>query len=335
MALTLAIKPGTTHTLIYVAGHGLVLKEPTLTAFDGKSCRRVRAVGYEALAMRGKAPGVNVISPIREGIVVEPEIFTLMLKEYIGKIFENNVFKPRLRAIVSIPLGLTLTEREMYEDALIEAGIGSVTLVPGVILSAIGADMPVGTGKGMLNINMGGGRTDIALISYGGIINGCGVGIGGGAFDKAIVDYLVGKYGIRISFDAAKKLREDIGSLYDNDISNQTVSGMDINSNVPEFATVYALDIRDVIKPYLSRICDLTKTIIKSCPADIANDLMEGGISLTGGVSNMPGIKEFFMKTFDLPVKSYENPEYLQIVGAGKLISDDKLLEELVNGGSV
>lgn len=334
MTLNIAIKPGSTYTSIYVSGHGLVLKEPTLAAFDGK-IKRIRAVGFEALAMRGKAPNVTVVSPISEGIIVEPEIFTAMLKEYLAKIYEDAFFKPRLRAIVSIPLGLSVSERETYEDAFTDAGISSVTFVPGVMLAAIGADLPVGTGRGMLDINIGGGRTEIALLSYGGIINGCGAGIGGSTFDKALVDYVVGKYGVRISLESACKLREDIGTLHNNDIASCNVSGMDINSNVPEIATVYALDILDVVKPYMLRICDLAKSIIKSCPAGIANDLMDGGIALTGGASNLPGIEELFMEQLMLPVRTFHRPEYLQIIGAGKLINNDELMKQLIAGGAV
>lgn len=334
MTTTIAIKPGSMFTSIYVEGHGLVLREPTLAAY-GKNSRKVRAVGYEALEMRGKAPNISVVSPISEGIICEPEVFSLILKEFLVRIFEDSFFMPRLNAIVSIPLGLSVSEREIYEDAVFDAGVKSVTLVPGVVLSAIGADLPVGTARGMLNVNLGGGRTDMALLSYGGIINGCGVALGGITFDKAISDYLVGRYGIRISLETARQLREDVGSLLENDMAASTISGMNINTNIPVLACIYASDIREVVRPYLMRICDLTKTIIKSCPTTIANDLMAGGISLTGGISNMLGIREFFMEMLGLPVRIYDKPEYLQILGAGKLISNDDLFEQLEKGGSV
>lgn len=331
---TIAIKPGSTYTSIYVEGHGLVLREPTLAAYS-KNSRRIRAVGYEALEMRGKAPNIRVVSPLSEGIICDPESFSLMLREFLAKIFEDRFFRPRLDAVVSIPLGLSVSEREMYEDAVFDAGVRQVTLVPGVVLSAIGADLPVGTGRGMLNVNLGGGRTDMALLTYGGIINGCGVALGGITFDKAVSDYLVGRYGIRIEPETARKLREDVGSLIENDMAASTISGMNINANVPELGIIYATDVREVIKPYLMRICDLVKTIVKSCPASVARDLMESGISLTGGVSNTLGIREFFMNALGLPVRIYDRPEYLQIVGAGKLIGNEELMEQLVKGGSI
>lgn len=333
---TIAIKPGSTYTTIYLSGHGPVLKEPTVAAIENTDKKRIRAVGYEALAMRGKAPNVTVVSPVSEGIIVEPEIFTLMLKEFLMKICpENAFFKPRYKAIVSIPMGLSVEEREAYEEVFLDADISSVTLVPAIVLSAIGADMPVGTGKGMLAVNIGGGRTEAALLSYGGIIKGCGVGIGGQLFDKALVDSIIGKYGIKISLDDARKLREEIGTLYENDIASMTVSGKDIVSNVPGSAIVYALDIREVVLPYFVRICDLVKTIIKSCPPSAAIDLISEGIAITGGVSNIPGIDRLFTQQLELPVKVFERPEYLQIIGAGKLLNNDELLSQLISGGSV
>ncbi|MCH5164433.1 MAG: rod shape-determining protein [Clostridiales bacterium] len=336
MALSIAIKPGSTFTSIYVSGHGLVLKEPTLAAFDINDKKRIRAVGYEALAMRGKAHNVTVVSPVNEGVITEPEIFSLMLREYLNKLSsEEAIFRPRYKAIVGIPLGLSIAEREMYEETFLEAGVHSITLVPSIILSAIGADLPVSTGKGMLAINIGGGRTELALISYGGIINGCGVGIGGLSLDKALVDHVMRKYNAKITLDEATKIREEIGSLYDNDIASRTVSGMDIMSKVPEFVSVGAYDVREVVLPYFIRICDLAKTIVRSCPASIAHDIMSGGVAITGGVSNIPGIDALFAERIQLPIKAFQRPEYLQIVGAGKLLANDELLYQLIDGGAV
>lgn len=336
MAVNIAVKPGSTYTSIYVSGHGLVLKEPTLAAFDGKDLKRLRAVGDDALVLQGKAPNTTFISPIKDGIITDPEIYTLMLKEFLLKICPSDaIFKPRYKAIISIPIGLSVSEREMYEEVFSEAGIYSITLVPNIVLSAIGADLPVGTGKGMLAINIGGGRTEVALLSCGGIINGCGVSLGGLTLDKALVDYIAGKYNIRISLSQAAKVREEIGTLYDNDIAFMEVSGMDINSVTPCYASVYALDVREVVVPYFLRICDLAKTIIKSCPASIANDLMNGNIVITGGVSNIPGIEAFFTERLSLPVKTFMHPEYTQIIGAGKLLSNDELLSQLIEGGSI
>lgn len=333
---TIAIKPGSTYTSIYVSGHGLVLKEPTVAAFDENNRKHVRAVGHEALAMRGKAPNVTVISPVSEGVISEPEIFAMMLKCFLDKICPiDAVFRPRYKAIVAIPLGLSMEEREMYEDVMLDAGIRSVTLVPSVVLSAIGADLPVGTGNGMISVNIGGGRTEVALLSYGGIIDGCGVGIGGQILDEALVDYTTGKYGVRIGVDQARKVREEIGSLYDNDKACMTVGGMNVASNVPETVNIYALDVRDVALPYFMRICDLVKTIIKGCPVNVANDIMNNGIIITGGVSNIHGIDVLFMEQLGLPVKIYTRPQYLQIVGAGKLLTNDELMNQLITGGSV
>ncbi len=333
--VTIAIKPGSTYTSIYVADQGLVLKEPSVVAFDVKSKKKLRAVGYEAIAMRDSALGVTVLSPINEGIISEPELYTLMLKEFLGKICPvDAILRPRYEAIVGIPMGLSLEEREMYENVMIEAGIMGVTLVPNIILAAIGADLPVGTGRGMV-INIGGGRTEIALISGGGILNGCGVSIGGDAMDKAIVQFTASKYNMNISRENACKLRQEIGTLCEYDMASSVVSGIDITSKVPESASIPAYEIREVILPYYMRICDLAKTIIRSCPANIVRDIIGGEIAITGGASNIPGIDTLFMRQLSLPVKVFLRPEYIQMTGAKRLLNNNELMQKLVDGGLV
>lgn len=336
MVVNIAVKPGSTFTMIYVAGHGLVLKEPTVVAVDSNDKEKIRAFGYEALALRGKAPNVTVLSPISDGIICEPAIFSKLLKEFLVKISPDGaLFPPRYKAIVSVPLGLNENEREMYEDAFLDAGIVGVTLVPGIVLSAIGADLPVSAGKGMLAVNIGGGKTEIALLSCGGIINGCGIALGGNVFDKALVDFVAEKYNIRISSDTATKIREEIGTLHENDVARITVSGMDKKSNIPAVATVCARDVLDVVKPYFIRICEIIMTIIKSCPEGIARDLFGCGVTITGGASKIPGIDKLFKEQLTLPVNIVEYPEYVQIKGAGKLLGNQELMDSLIAGGAV
>lgn len=333
---TIAIKPGSTYTSIYVSGQGLVLKEPSVVAFDLKSKKKLRAVGCEAIAMRDSAPDVTVLSPMNEGIISEPELYTLMLKEFLNKICPlEALFRPRYEAVVGVPIGLSVDEREMYENVMIEAGIIGVTLVPNIILSAIGADLPVSTGKGMLAVNIGGGRSEIALLSGCGILNGCGVSIGGDAMDKAIIQFAANEYNMKISRESARKIREEIGTLYENDIASMVVSGIDISSNVLENASIPAYEIREVILPYYLRICELIKTTIKFCPANLVRDIMNGDIAITGGASKVPGIKSLFMQQLSLPVQTFDHPEYLQISGAARLLNNDELMQKLIGGGSV
>ncbi len=332
----IAIKPGSTYTSIYVHGHGLVLREPSLISFDGRDRKNLRAVGYDAAALRENAPDVTTVSPISDGIITEPEIFSVMLKAFIDKICPDEaIIRPRYDAIVGIPLGLTMDEREMYEDAVIEAGVNSVTLVPNIVLSAIGADLPVGTGKGMVAVNIGGGRTEMAVISCGGIINGCGVSIGGSTMDRAIAEFVASSCNMRISLDEARKVREEIGTLYENDIATMTINGQDVTSRIPEVASVRAFDIRDVIMPYYIRICELVRTLIGSCPASLAREISGSEIAITGGASNIPGIDKLFMQQLSVNARAFDRPEYLQMTGAGRLLSDDELMKQLLSGGSV
>ncbi len=332
----IAIKLGSAFTSIYTSDGGLVLREPTVVAMGGTDKSKIVAVGNDALSMREKSPDITVLSPVSEGIMASPDVCAFMLKAFLDKICpQSAIFRPRYEAIVGIPLGLTADERELYEEVFAEADITNVTLVPNVLLSAIGAGLPIKSDKGMLVVNIGGGRTEIALISCGGIINGCGMGVGGQAIDKAIMSYVANNFNMKISAESARKLREEVGSLYENDTANSVVSGMDVSSNVPESAMVHSYDIREVMMPYFLRICDLAKAVVKTCPPSIARDIVGGEVALTGGVSNIPGIDALFMRQLSLPVKMFDRPEFLQIIGAGTLLSDGELMKRLIDGGSV
>lgn len=332
--LNIAIKTGSTYTSIFVSGYGLVLREPTVVAFENANLKRIRAVGTDALQLVGKSPNLTFVNPVREGVINEPDVCARMVREYLNRITEHFVFRPKISAIVAIPIGLSVEEREMYEYVFAEAGISSVTLVPEVILSAIGADMPLTT-AGMIALNIGGGHTEAASLSHGTIVKGCGVSIGGETFDQAIADYILGKYNVRVSLETARMAREQVESLQENDISSAVVSGMDIIQNAPSSINLYALDVLEVIKPYFLHICDVVKTIIKTCPAAIAEDVLDNGLFVTGGLGRVPGLNKLLYDELGLPVKTFDRPEYVQILGGGKLLNNKALIKALTDNGVI
>lgn len=231
--MEIAVEIGTGYTSIYVPGNGIVLREPTMIAFIGDpKNKRVHAVGAQAEKMRGKTPErTNIVEPVVDGVIADAEACGVLLKEFVKKILpQNYIFFPRIKAIVGIPTGLSLEERAVYEDVCAAAGIGEVTMIDNIILSGIGLDIPIDAAGGGVVVNIGAGTTEIAAMSLAGVVSGCGVTIGGNMMDKAIMDFIAGKYDLKIGITTARKLKNEIGSLYENDTSEMFVSGRDVKT---------------------------------------------------------------------------------------------------------
>ena len=251
-----------------------------------------------------------------------------MLKEFLRKIFPKmgKLFFPSLKATLSTPAGLSVDERKVYEDVCVQAGISQVRMIDKVVLSAIGANVPVSDG-GSLLVSIGGGSTEIALVSVYSIIAGCSVNIGGTMMDNAIKDYVVGKYGVKISRTTATRIKEEIGSLYINDASKLEIKGLDTDSLTPVVTTVYATDIYEILYPYYERIVEGIIGIINECPASLAESLHDRGIFVVGGASKIPGLKELLTSKIDLPITMCKEPEYSAVSGGGKIMTNKELLQ--------
>lgn len=330
-ALEIALTIGTSFTSIYLSGSGVVLREPTVVAF-GDDRRRVRAVGNQAVEMLGKTPEhTTIVTPVAEGVIADPGAATVLLTEFISRIIPARYFfKPRIKAIVGIPVGLTEDERRLYENVCFRSGINEVSFVENIVLTAVGIDMPVEEPTACMTVNIGGGVSEIAVISLCGIVNGCGVNIGGNMMDNAIIDSFIGKHNLKIGTNTARKLKHDIGSLYANDMSEAEVKGIDVRTKHPVSQTATAVDIQGVLMPYYERICDAAESVINALKPELAGDIYKAGLYLTGGGSKITGLPEMFSERLHLPVYVADDPEYATILGAGKLLSDDALRKELI-----
>lgn len=330
--INLALDIGTSYTSVYVENQGVVLHEPTLIAYTGRDdARKPSCVGDEAADIVGKAPeNTTVVRPVQEGYVVDVGAATMMLGEYLNKIDVEKSLFTRLSAIMAVPTGLSVEERKQYGDVCYDAGIDNVEMVDNIILSAISMDLPIDAAAGNLVVNIGGGSTEIALISLCGIITGCSVSIGGDKMDSAICDYVVGKYGLRISRALACKIKEEIGSLYSNDNAGMEIKGVNSKTMVPASCTVYATDVYEALMPYYSKISEAVHDVIKTCPKSFAGDLTEKGIFVTGGSAKILGLERVMSRALDLNVHISAHPDYSAAVGGGFLIGNREMLRKIL-----
>lgn len=331
--MEIAVEIGTGYTSLYLPGNGIVLREPTVIAFIGDPRnKRVHAVGKEAEKMLGRTPDrTTIVEPVADGVIVNAEACGLLLREFIKKILpQNYILFPRIKAILGIPTGLSMEERNLYEDVCATAGIGEVTMIDNIILSGIGLDLPIYTAGGGIVVNIGAGTTEIAALSLAGVVSGCGVTIGGKMMDKAIIDFIAGKYDLKVGVGTARKIKNEIGSLYENDTSEMLVSGRNIKTKNTGSAYISAVDICNVVKPYYLRIADAVESIINMCPPEIVGEINNRGIYVVGGGSKILGLERLFAERLGVSVHTVEEPSYCAITGAGKLLRDKDLLREIL-----
>lgn len=331
--MEIAVDIGTSYTSIYLSGSGLVLREPTVVAYTGdKEKRKVRAVGNQAVDMLGKTPERTlIVSPVTDGVITDPDTCAVLLRAFIERVTPDRyLLRPRIKAIVGVPMGLNPDEYRAYEDVCFAAGISDITTVESIILAGIGIDLPLMSPNAGLVVNIGGGSTEIAALSLCGIIDGYGVSIGGNMMDKALIDYVSGKKNMQIGTNTARKLKHDIGSLYYNDVSDMQVKGIDIRTKQPMSCTVLAVEVREALLPFYTQIANAVEHIIHRCPPEIAGDIYKSGIYLTGGGSQITGLPEFLKAKLELPVYMVEDPAHAVIVGAGKLLSNAELLNGIL-----
>ena len=331
--MEIALEIGTSYTSIYLLGQGIVLREPTILAFLGTpGSHRLRAVGNEAMEMLGKTPDkTTIVTPVVDGVITDRDACVIMLKEYIKKILpESYVFFPKIKAILGIPMGLSMEERKMYEDVCFAAHISSVTMIENIMLAGIGIDIPVAESGGGFVVNIGGGVTETAALSLGGVISGCSVSIGGNMMDKALIDFLAGRLNIKVGVNTVRRLKKEIGSLAPNDNLQMRVEGVDVRTKIPVSETVYATDIREALLPYYNRICDAVENMINMCPPAIAGDMYNNGIYVVGGGSLIYGLADVMKSRLQLNVYVPDSAEYAVILGAGKLLSDKALLKSIL-----
>jgi len=332
----LSIDLGTANTLIYVRGKGIVLNEPSVVAVRQDrgpgGPKSIAAVGSEAKAMIGRTPGnITAIRPLKDGVIADFTITEKMLQYFIHKVHENRFLHPSPRVLICVPCGSTQVERRAIKESAAGAGAREVYLIEEPMAAAIGAGMPVSEARGSMVLDIGGGTTEVAIISLNGIVYSASVRIGGDGFDEAIINYVRRNYGTLIGESTAEKIKHEIGSAYPaKEVRELEVKGRNLSEGVPRSFKLNSNEILEALQDPLSGIVGAVKTALEQTPPDLGADIAERGMVLTGGGALLRDLDRLLMEETGLPVVVAEDPLTCVARGGGKAL---EMIDE--GGGDV
>jgi rod shape-determining protein MreB len=328
----MAIDLGTANTLIYVRGKGIVLNEPSVVAIRQEggpnSKKTIQAVGKEAKMMLGKTPGnITAIRPMKDGVIADFTVTEQMLKQFIKKVHQSRLFAPSPRIIICVPCGSTQVERRAIREAAIEAGASQVFLIEEPMAAAIGADLPVGEATGSMVVDIGGGTTEVGVISLGGMVYSGSVRVGGDKFDEAIINYIRRNYGMLIGETTAETVKKEIGSAFPgSEVREMEVKGRNLAEGIPRSFTISSNEILEALTEPLNQIVGAVKSALEQTPPELGADIAEKGMVLTGGGALLRDIDRLLMEETGLPVIVADDPLTCVVRGSGKALERmDKL----------
>ena len=321
----LSIDLGTANTLIYVRGQGIVLNEPSVVAIrdePGRGGKTVEAVGTEAKNMLGRTPGnITAIRPLKDGVIADFTITEKMLQHFIRKAHPGRYFRPSPRVLICVPYGSTQVERRAIRESAEGAGARKVFLIEEPMAAAIGAGMPVHEARGSMVLDVGGGTSEVAVISLNGIVYASSVRIGGDRFDDAIINYVRRNYGILIGESTAERVKKDIGSAYPGDeVREISVKGRNLSEGVPRSFSLNSNEILEALQEPLQGIVGAVKGALEQTPPELGADVAERGIVLTGGGALLRNIDKLLMEETGLPVVVSEDPLTCVARGGGRVL---------------
>lgn len=332
----LSIDLGTANTLIYVRGQGIVLNEPSVVAIRQDrgpgGPKSIAAVGAEAKLMLGRTPGnITAIRPLKDGVIADFTITEKMLQHFIHKVHEARFFKPSPRVLICVPCGSTQVERRAIRESAAGAGAREVYLIEEPMAAAIGAGMPVNEARGSMVLDIGGGTSEVAVISLNGIVYSSSVRIGGDRFDDAIINYVRRNYGTLIGEATAERIKHAIGSAYPgNEVIELEVKGRNLSQGIPRSFTLNSNEILEALQEPLAGIVGAVKTALEQTPPELGADVAERGIVLTGGGALLRDIDKLLMEEIGLPVVVADDPLTCVARGGGRAL---ELFDE--RGGDV
>lgn len=330
----MAIDLGTATTLVHVKGKGIVLYEPSVVAIE-KDSGRILAVGEEAKKMLGRTPGnIVAIRPLKDGVIADFEVTEAMLRHFIQKVHRRN-FLVKPRVVVCVPSGVTAVERRAVYEATISAGAREAYLIEEPMAAAIGAGLPVQEPTGNMIVDIGGGTTEVAVISLGGIVVAKSLRIGGDEFDEAIIQYIKKEYNVMIGERTAEEIKIQIGSAYPlpQEIDVE-VRGRDLLTGLPKNIVVSSEEIRAAIEEPVAAIIQTIKETLEETPPELASDLMDRGMFLAGGGSQLRGLDQRLRDETGMPVHLTEDPTTCVVRGSGKALEDIGTLRKVLYSGS-
>jgi rod shape-determining protein MreB len=322
----LAIDLGTANTLIYVRGKGVVLDQPSVVAIrqeGGPNPKKViQAVGLEAKTMLGKVPGnIEAIRPMKDGVIADFTITEQMLKQFIKMVMDTRFFAPRPRIIICVPCGSTQVERKAIRESALNAGASQVYLIEEPMAAAIGAGLPVTEATGSMVVDIGGGTTEVGVISLGGMVYKGSIRVGGDKFDEAIVSYIRRNYGMLIGEPTAEMIKKQIGSAYPgSEVRELEVRGRNLSEGVPRTFTVSSNEILEALTEPLNGIVSAVKTALEQTPPELGADIADKGMVLTGGGALLRDLDRLLREETGLPVLVADDPLTCVVRGCGNAI---------------
>ncbi len=330
----LAIDLGTANTLIYLEGRGIILKEPSVVAVkeDGRY-KKVLAVGDEAKRMLGKTPGlIKAVRPLKEGVIADFEVTEAMIRYFIQKVHNRSyLVKPRI--IISVPSGTTQVERRAVKESAESAGAREVYLIEEPMAAAIGAGLPITEPIANMIVDIGGGTTEVAVISLGGIVASHSIKVAGDKLDESIVQYVKRKYSLLIGEATAEQIKIQIGNVSPEEpYDTLEIKGRDLISGTPKTITITAKEIQEAIKEPVELIIQAIKQVLEETPPELSADLVDRGITLSGGGALLKNLDKLISQATGLPVRVAEDPLICVALGAGKALDNlDKLKDVMVS----
>lgn len=326
----LAIDLGTANTLVFLRGKGIIVQEPSIVVVNKKS-GRVEAVGRKAKDMLGKTPsGILTIKPMRDGVIADFEIAEKMLDFFIKRATDNRGFLLRPRIVIGIPTGITQVERRAVKDVAMRAKASEVYLVEQPMSASVGADLPISEPTGNMIVDIGGGTTDIAVISLNGIVFNHSIRIAGNKMDESIIQYVKRKYNLLIGERTAEQVKMQIGSAYSLDEPmTLEIKGRDLREGIPKTIVVDDQEIREAMADIVDAIVEAVMVALEKTPPELSADIIDRGIILTGGGSLLKNIDKRIREETQLPVFITEYPLTTVVIGAGKMLDDLDLLKKI------
>jgi len=326
----MAVDLGTANTLVYVRGRGIVLNEPSVVAINTKT-GAILAVGSEAKQMIGRTPAhIVAIRPLKDGVIADFDVTEKMLRYFIQKVHRRS-FLAKPRCVVCVPSGITGVEQRAVEEATISAGARSAFIIEEPMAAAIGAGLPVHEPTGNMIVDIGGGTTEVAVVSLGGIVTSQSIRIGGDELDESIINYVKKEYSLMLGERTSEEIKMAIASAFPMpEETNAEVRGRDLVTGLPKTIVISAEEIRRAIEEPVNQIVDAVKNTLDKCPPELAADIMDKGIVLAGGGSMLKGLDERLKHETGMPIHIAEDPLFAVAIGSGKCLEEFESLKRVL-----
>ena len=328
----MAIDLGTSNTIVVLKGQGVVLNEPSVVAVvDNKGKKTVLAVGDEAKTMLGRTPGnIQAIRPLRDGVIADFIVTEEMIKHFIKKVHKRSTFaNPRI--LICVPTGSTPVERKAIQDSALAAGARKVQLIEEPIAAAIGAGLPISEATGSMVVDVGGGTTEIAIMSLGGVVYSNSLRVAGDAMDHALMNFMRKEYNLLIGDSTAEKIKKEIGTAIPSNNNKYPVKGRDIRSGTPKEINITEEDTSEALNPIIKEIINGIKDALENTPPELSADLVDMGMTLTGGGSLLKNIDKRFSKETGLPVHVADDPLACVAIGTAKALDQEETFSTVLS----